>query len=486
MSYAVIDVETTEIRDGEIPKTLFWGYADEKGYKRFNNTKHFTRFISRELHEPMVLLHHSNFDVIQLLVDGASDITPLKSHNNKLITCRFGEHTLLNSYSVFPLSLKSIFSAFGFKKTSLKNLEKRNYEDCVNGLKCFLDLNDLFKHLCEVEPLKRHTIASTGFAAAELVAGKLPKNLNHLDAYRGGRVEVYDLNEVEASKYDINSSYPRSFLECPEESELWEIDVKTKDWYCPFFDRDNTDMLLFPNGEFRSYVYSDVWDNYIAPYCENTKIKIRKRTKVDLSWITKLKPLIETVYERKEKTEGGIKLACKLLLNSLYGRIGLKGESERCRILSYRPDGDDIAIYPIGNERYLCFDTVVRESRSNFSFAAYITDNARGRLFRSFVENRALYGDTDSLFTRNEKFNGEQGSECGQWKFEGRELFRAQNVKDYIFGDDEVRKGGSRNVQWTLKKFAKGDTASEIIRERQSGLRKRIVHPDGTTEPIKI
>lgn len=485
MDYAVIDVETTEIADGEIPKTKFWGYADEHGYKDFKTSKALCKFLDREA-EPRVLLHHSNFDVIQLLVDGTENIWPQKSHNNKLITCLFGHHWLLNSYSTFPLSLGQIFSAFGYKKSSLDNLEQRNYEDCVNGLDCFLRLNDLFNQLVFVEPLKKHTIAGTGFAAAEKCAGKLPKCLLFLDAYRGGRVEVFDLREQEASNYDINSSYPRSFLEAPEETELWEIEVNSSDWFCPLFDADTTDLLLFPNGNFRSYVFSDVWDNYIAPNCEKTKIKIRKRTKIDLTWLTKLRPLIETVYERKENSTGGVKLACKLILNSMYGRIGLKGESERCRILDYEPDGDDIAIYPLGNGRNLVFDKVIREPRSNFSFAAYITDNARGRLFQSFYENNALYGDTDSLFTANKGFKGEQGNQCGQWKFEGRGAFKALNVKDYTFDGEETRKGGSGGVNWTLKRFARGLSAKQVNRERITQLRKRKINDDGTTEPLKI
>lgn len=484
MEYAVIDVETTEIADGEIPKTLFWGYADDKGYKRFEKSSDLAKFLKAV--EPKTLLHHANFDIIQLLVDGTEEIYPLKSHNNKLITCKWGEHITLNSYSVFPVSLGSIFKAFGYKKTELGQLEKRNYEDCVNGLDCFLRLNDLVKHLCYIEPLKKHTVAATGFAAAELVAGKMPKDLSKLEAYRGGRVEVFDTREFEASKYDIGSSYPRSIIECPEESELWEVEISTKDWFGPLFAADENDRLLFPNGKFRSYVYEHNWINYINPYAENTKIKILKRTKVDLSWVTRLRDLIETIYERKETSDGGIKLACKFLLNSMYGRIGLKGESERCRIMNYEPDGDNITCYPIGNGRFLVFDTVLREPRSNFPFAAWITDNARARLYQAFVENKALYGDTDSLFTSEKEFKGDIGNQCGQWKFEGRESFQAQNVKDYLFGSNEVRKGGSENITWTIKRFASGNTAKKIVRERKTGLLKRIVNADGTTEPHRI
>lgn len=501
--YAVIDVETSLLKDGEIPETKFWGYADSTRYERFNTTQAMQKFL-RKL-PPKVLLHHSNFDVIQLLIDGAKDFAILKSHDGRLIRCRWMHHYLTNSYSVFPVSMAAIFQAFGFEKTSLRNLEKRNYEDCVNGLKCFLELDALFESITGgISPLHKGTIASTGFAAAELFAGKLPKDLRFLQAYRGGRVEVFDTRKTVASKLDISSSYPRSFVECPERSELLRVKVNTKDWHGPLFDAGNSEMLVFPNGEFSSYVYRDVFEKYIEPNAERTKIKILSKHKIDLSWLARLKPVVMEIYDKKNESSGGVRLCCKLLLNSLYGRIGLKGESERARILSFMPDGDDIAVYRLRKGQYLVFDKILREPRSNFSFAAFITDNARARLFEAFKRNRAIYGDTDSIFTSvtRKQFSGEIGERIGDWTFEGRGWFKAINVKDYEHacysckgkvckkcrgsGIVSIRKGGNDFIAWTLKKFAAGKTAESVHRTRQSGLRKRLVLPDGTTQPLII
>jgi hypothetical protein len=537
--YAVIDVETSLITDGEIPKTKFWGYADESRYEYFKTTKELLRFL-RMKKKPLTLLHHSNFDIIQLLVDGA-DMTILKSHNGKLIKCQLGKHYTANTFSVFPVGMASIFKAFGYEKTSLEKLEKRNYEDCVNGLKCFLELDSIFKELVNVSPLGKGTIASTGFAAAELQAGRMPKNLSHLAAYRGGRVECFDLRlytndandrdwffenwRMETNgkdfpfdvvgknclKADIHSSYPKSFLDAPKKTELLKVKVTTKDWHAPLFDSSVTDMLLFPNGTFSSYVFSDVWERYIEPYAEKTKIKILQKIKIDLSWLNRLQSLIERMYSLKLTSTGGIQIATKFLLNSLYGRIGLKGETERARILNYEIDGDNIQCLPIGHGRFLIFDKIQREPRANFPFAAYITDNARGRLFKSFKRNSPVYGDTDANFSpiNRSDFQEPLGDGCGDWGYEGSELFQCQNVKDYIHGCYKcghkgilnngkecpackgegfckVRKGGMDLTVWTLKNFAKGKTAEDVHRERRSGLRKRMVHSDGTTSPINV
>lgn len=516
--YAVIDVETSNIADGEIPRTKFWGYADSRGYECFKTTAKLLKFLGTV--EPKTLLHHSNFDVIQLLVDGCRDIKILKSHNGRLIKCTLeNRHVLLNSFSAFPVALKKIFKAFGFNKTELDQLAKRNYEDCVNGLKCFLELDEVFQSLVFVSPLRRGTIASTGFGAAEKHAGKMPKDLRFLEAYRGGRVEVFNMRAVRAANYDIHSSYPASILECPATDYLLHVRVKTKDWHCPLFDAGSDEMLLFPNGSFESYVFQSNWEKYYEPYVDKTSIKILSRERIDFSWLCQLKELVRTIYDKKAASDGAIELCCKLLLNSLYGRIGLKGESERARLLDYIPDGDDITVHFLGGGQWLCFDKVQRESRSNFPFAAYITDNARGRQFSALKRNEPLYTDTDSVFTKLKlsQFRDAKGDNCGEWgtKFYRRcltcgelffdsdtcskkhpgsestdkqvyEKFIALNVKDYKWADKEVRKGGTEKDIWTMKKFAAGETAKHVVRTRRTQLRKRQVLPNGDTEPHTV
>lgn len=483
--YAIIDVETTLIRDGEIPKTKFWGYADISGYKKFQTSNALLRFLEKT--EPKTILHHTNFDVLQLLVDGAKDIQFLKSHNGKFITTKLGIHTLLNSYSPFPLAMRDIFAAFGYKKTDLGQLDKRNYDDCVLGLECFLKLDSIFTELVGVSPLQKGTIAGTGFGAAEAVAGKMPKDLRFLEAYRGGRVEVFDTRKAQLNGFDINSSYPRSFIEAPESDELWHIGVWTKDWHCPFFDEFSDDLLLFPNGKFTSWVYKSNWEKYIEPYAEKTRIKVLKKYKINLSWITRLKDLIHHIYDKKNISEGAVKLACKLLLNSLYGRIGLRGSSERARFLDYKPDGDNITLYKIG-KRWLSFDSVLREPRSNFPFAAYITDNARARLYQGFKLHIPSYGDTDSIYTKTKKedFRLVVGRGLGEWSHTGYGSFQARNVKDYVWKNAEVLKGGKGKTVWTLKRLASGKGAVEVVKTRKTELRKRIVLPNGETIPIVV
>lgn len=498
LRYACIDVETTLLRDGVVPRTKFWGYADEEGYKRFKTTADLQKFLSTQ--PETVLLHHNDFDVIQALVDGASPISITKSHGGKLIQCLWGKHTLQNTLKVYPESLAKILAAFGYKKKKLADLAARNYSDCVEGLDCFLKLNQIFFDLVRVHPLEVGTVAGTTFKAAERIAGKMPKHTEHIEAYRGGRTEAFHVCTCEdtenpkcahwkpANNFDIHSSYPQSFIECKPRETLMRVRVNSKDWHGPLFADGIDDMLLFPNGDFYSWVFQSNFERYIQPYAEKTRVKVIERLKIDCSWLCALQGLVNELYDRKAAEQGNaIATVCKYLLNAFYGRIGLKPLSERCRIMREIPPGDTES-WKIGRSQWLVFDVIERQCRSNYPFAAFITDNARARLYEAFKLTNPLYGDTDSVFTSLPqcRFPLPTGPALGQWAFEARRPFKAHNVKDYIFGDEEVLKGGRGGIAWTIKRFAEGKGALEVTRERKTRLRKRRVDPDGTTFPLEV
>lgn len=494
--YAVLDCETTLLEHGKRPNTLFWGLATETGgYRRFESTKHLSIFLhSEHKSDPLHILHHSNFDVIQLLLDGVQSLNILRSHNGKLILSKWGEHLLMNSHAMFPVGLATLFSAFGHKKTPLADLEKRNYDDCVLALDIFLRMDDIFQELVNESPLSRHTVAATSFHAAERFAGKMPKDLRFVEAYRGGRCEVFNTGEWCANKFDINSSYSRSFMEAPEIGQLMLIEVDSDCWHGPFADIDEADRLLFPAGKFRTWIYQDVFERYIEPHWRGSFV-IREKHTIDLSWLKRVAQLIDKLYKLKCESDGGLREVCKFLLNSMYGRIGLKGVTERCRILPYIPDGDDITACQLGDYgKFIVWDKRQIVPRSNYPMAAYITDNARGRLYSEIKRTDPIYTDTDSLFIRSPMFRGgidpglfpsDEGKGLGQWKYEGTDIFRANNLKDYFWSGERMLKGGERNMQWTLKRMAKGQGADLVEKEFSLELRKRILRSDGTTEPIR-
>jgi hypothetical protein len=492
----VIDVETSRIAGGRVPKTYFWGLADESGYTRFSSTERLAVYLER-LPETL-LLCHSDFDILQMLVDGAP-VQITKAHGGRIIRARLGKHPIQNTLRLFPVKLSSVLKWYGRNKVEIdagdadgwrRNsplLARRNESDCVDGLECFARAIDDFWRLTGANMLTRHTLAGATFNAAEQIAGRLPADMRAhcARAYRGGRVEVWDYRPSLADCRDISSSYPFAFLDAPTATELWRVEVNSKDWHCALFDAKRDDSLLFPRGRFTSYVFADVWERYYKPHVDGVKIKIKQRFKVNLHWLKRALPLVLKLYDAKRTaTEPGKREVAKLAVNSCYGRLGLRGEYEVARIVERLPDGQDNVWFKLPDGRFLYYFKLERQPRANFGLAAYVTDNARGRLFAAVKQcGAALYCDTDSVFSTGAFPRGLCGAGLGKWTDKGNALFAPVAPKFYKWGDTEKRKGGARFTCWNLRRLATGAGALETTRTATGEMRKRIVNGDGTTQP---
>lgn len=484
---AVMDVETTDFVDGEWPKTLFWGFADKHGYKRFETTGQFIKFLLHDC-EPRTIFFHTNFDVLVLINDGFYNMQFVKSHNGKLIAIRLGEHVLANSYAVFVSKLEDILTAFGYEKKPLHEIELRNYGDTVEARQCFINLDNLFNREFGVSPFDYLTIAATAFAAAEQQAGDLPKDLRFIEAYRGGRVDLFDTRETLCDKWDINSSYTQSFCEAPRLGNLLKVRVKSKDYYGPLFNADISERLQFPRGTFTSWVYEDVFDTYIGSSICN--ITILERTSIDLSWLRRVAPLGRKAFARKaeakEKGDKGLEIICKYFLNAMYGRTGQRGISERCRILPYMTMKPGSTIIQMDWTAYLTFETLQTKPRANYAIASYITDNARGRIYSAICRTSAIYADTDCIVCPAGSRPDNIGSNLGEFKSEGTKMFKGNNLKHYKWGDAITCKGGMGKNQWTLRQVATGQPIKFVKKEHSLNLLKRELNEDGTTNPLEV
>jgi hypothetical protein len=484
--FGVLDVETTPIRAGEFPRVLFWGFANSKGYFRFDTTRKLLNFLKKCNRH--VIFHHTNFDILMLLLENAP-VRIYRTHAQRIILSRLFQHTLKNSYALFPAKLENILRLFGKSKTGLHNLDKRNFEDTADALECFLKFDAIFERVLGVSILRSNTLSGAVFRAAQKQVGPMPTETRFLESYRGGRTDVFNTEVHPAvSCFDINSSYPKSVLECEPTETLLELTVDCREFYAPFFDADTTEKLVFPNGKFRTWIFESNLERIRADGLK-AKIKIRSRAKLDFAWLYNLKPFIQKLYDLKSNAENDALRECaKLGLNSFYGRIGLKPEFEVCRVLDYKPDFDEVTIFPLGKRRFLCFWNVVKlNTKSNYAFASFITDNARARLFNALRRVNAIYCDTDSVFTLDAGAVSKLdiGPKCGQWACKGQGAFQAFAPKDYVF-DNTVRiKGGIEKTQWTLKMLAAGLPPRLITRHRLDATDgKRIPRPDGWTEPI--
>lgn len=496
MKLAVADVETTMLAHGERPVTLFWGLAVEgEEYRRFPTTAKLWNHLCDRSDTLCIYVHH-DYDIVQALVDNA----PIRVHETRggrvLRAQGPRNHEWRNSHALFPSSLAEILKANGFAKPDLDSLEERNRADTVDALASFGRIAEAYEELWGINPLgsKYLTAASCAFAAAERVAGKLTRHLGDREAYRGGRVEAFRVGDCgNARAWDINSSYPAAFLDCPPDDHLIfaRVDVDY-DGPCPFPALGSEERkLVFPAGTFRTAFFASSYERYIRPHGGIRSIEIEQAIPVDMRWVCEVGNLMSSAYavrlQAKAAGNGPTAYAAKIGLNSIYGRLGMKERREIALVISSLPSADDtLTYYRLPGGKFLAFKEIRTKPAANYHYAAFVTCNARARLYDAMRKaGNVYYCDTDSMYLPAEATPAvTMGDALGEWKPEGAGRLWIHSAKDYVFGEKEVRKGGARGIQWTLKRAIGGKAASMVEKTRLTAYDKRQVLPDGTTLPL--
>ena len=475
---AVADVETSLLRDGEAPRTRFWGLAIEgEDYRRFGTSRDLERFL-RARSDSLTILHHHDYDAIQYWLVDRCDYRPDLVVGGRLVQGTSGRHVWQNSYKLFPTSLKAILESAGFAKPDLADLEARNRADTVDALAAFRALARRYVALCGIDPLDgvSRTSAGVGVRAAEAVAGQLPRWTEDREPFYGGRTEALRLGAIgEAECWDIASSYPASFLAAPARDDLLQLEVTVSRALatgpCPFPLR-REGKLIFPVGTFTTWTFRSNYERFYAAHSGIARARILRRIPVDLSWVRAVgQDLMAPAYALRAKAKQSdppMAYVAKILLNSIYGRLAVRSAFERFHILDRVPEGR--GYWPIGGGRYVASSKTERESPGNYLFAAWVTDNARARLYdcmRQIPADSLYYCDTDSVFCAPGAFPFAAGKGLGDWNLEGAGQLTVRGLKDYTFRGRDKLKGGRGGIQWTPKRALAGKGARAIERTRR-------------------
>lgn len=498
----MVDVETTMLRDGEAPRTKFWGLAlDGEGYRRFKTTRSLWRYLSSR--EGLLLYHHHDFDPLQALSDGAP-LTISDMRGSRILRSR-GPAGIewRNSYALFEAPLASILAACGFEKPGLEDLEARNRADTVDALEALQLLGARWEKLWGVNPIGgRHlTAAGVTFAAAQKVAGPLPRHYGHRESYRGGRVEAFRLGDCgEAESWDVGSSYPFAFVDLPRRDTLYKVRVDVEPTGIPPFalhqspaERKRGGKLLFPGGCFTSWVWGSSYERYIRPHATGiNSLEIVDRERCDFTWLRRVGSLMHAAYAARKRCkaagdEPGA-YALKIGLNSIYGRLGMKPVRQFVKLAAKLPAGD-VGYKRLPDGRFLTFCETPSRPAVNYLFASAVTCNARARLWQALVTSKApVYCDTDSVYCAPGGFSEavNRGTGLGEWALGGRGKLRVFGAKDYTFRGERKLKGGRRSYTWTIRQLLKAGVVRETCRIQQTDYDKRVVLSNGTTAPLEF
>lgn len=299
-------------------------------------------------------------------------------------------------------------------------------------------------------------------------------------AYRGGRTEVFRAGKYTDDTYykiDVNSMYPyvmrnneyptqlRGIAEdAPIDSIkraidkyaiIANVDLNTQEPYFPIY---NGYKNVYPIGRFNTTLTTP---ELRLALDKGYLIKVHKLAIYDKRPI--FTQFVDCYYSQrlhwKEEKDDLRDVFCKLILNSLYGKMGQTGRKDI--IIGYDPNMPDTTGMGYDAETgkkysYLSIGgTTIRQEKEGESYnsfcaiAAHVTAYARIYLYDLILlagRENVFYTDTDSMIVNQDGYNRLEHllhpTELGKLKLEGIEkLVNTYAPKHYEFGEKLVIKG---------------------------------------------
>lgn len=272
------------------------------------------------------------------------------------------------------------------------------------------------------------------------------------ESYVGGIAEVFKPVLENGYCYDANSLYPFvmkkfkypvgrgkfvkgceidinnfiGFIEC-------EVIVEKEINFLPY--RDLKRGLITPVGEWKGvYFHAEVKKAIELGYKINyiKGIKYEKEDYIFNNYVSELYKI------RKDSTNKSMNVIAKLLLNSLYGRFGMKLFIESTKFVHYkkirelRKTHEILNVNYLGNDLYIVSCKLKKTMSPDMLFkntinteaavqiASAVTSYARIFMydFKNIKNNECYYTDTDSIFVKEKLDEKFIGGNLGEFKLE--------------------------------------------------------------------
>lgn len=400
----------------------------------------------------------------------------------------------------------------------IKELEEYNLVDCKISCEAMYLLQKGFNNLggklkitsasSSMDIFRRKYLKQDMVKETYILQDKNIKNLI-FDSYYGGRTEVFKRGFYKnIYYYDINSLYPSVMLKelpLPQSVEkpifysvenikkfmgVSKVKIKTpKNLKKPLLPFRHDGKLVFPLGVFTgTYTHLEL-EKAIRLGYEIISIEeqiIYKRTFIPFKkFVYDLKGL----RDQQKSNNNPLEIVTKLVMNSLYGKFGMKKISktkiiyldENFNIDDYKDELID-KNFKMTND-YISFRTEEEyNGKTQFPIiASYITAMARMKMYKYLLSEEVIYTDTDSIITKNSLFI--DSKKLGEMKLEGffeegyfyKPKFYMLKNNDY----SEIKiKGVKRADEEDFNKIVLGAVVSKwtFIRLKQSIIQKKEVN----------
>ncbi len=457
-SYGVFDIEgrewTKHLLTGSYDGSVYREFRDHKGFLDYafdSDIKcwfaHFGGIYDFLFTLDKVFTSRGRYTLIDLIPRG-SGILCFSIANRKGVKLTFRD-----SSALFPFGLRKLADSFGVatKKQSMDvtrlravtaRLIEYNRTDCLALYECIdaFHRSDLIRACGAKTTLASQAIQYLRTTLPDKIPGIGDGHDAYLRrAYAGGRVEIFrPLFRGPGSLrcFDFNSLYPAVMRGAVPPTQVlgysrdWDgstgyidCDVEVPEarypvlWVRDWRDArgDSQSKMVFPTGKLRGRWPSVELEYALAQGAKITKIRsfVKMGTQGEI-----FREFVDRLYEMRQSASDPVQnIIAKLLMNSCYGRMGMKREKEKFEI-DVGQDGIPLPFLKIGDKELRLIRVATKtKGFSNVAIAAWITALARIRLHTALLNSgpSAYYCDTDSIFTPESL---ETGDGLGQLKLE--------------------------------------------------------------------
>lgn len=459
---AVIDAETDPFLFGRCPKPFLWGFYDGDQYLEFTDARDLVEHVRYSKY--LIYAHNGGKFDYKYMLDHINDLSRVMLISGRLAKFSIGASEFRDSYSILPIAL----AKWSKEKINYKIFEEkvRMKADNYNKIRAYLK-SDCLSLYEMVEAFtgeygRKLTQASAAVSFWENQSGiARPRTSPEFykvfkDYYYGGRVEAVEQGEhhMVLRGVDINSAYPKAMTSTHpygsnavilrgrqeiSETSFYKVSCASSGAF-PMRADDNA--LSFPNdGVERTFTITghELIAAIETKTCPGLKIVHGIRLEESITF----NEYVEHFYDKRAKAKAvGDKagdLFSKLLMNSLYGKLGCNPEKYKDYIVASHddvamlrqedcpPELDGYTFAGIFGSRCLLQRDVPEDKQHfyNVATAASITGYVRAFLWRSMQQcDGVKYVDTDSILAKDTS-RLERGGLLGQWKLEGTYRYAA-------------------------------------------------------------
>jgi DNA polymerase elongation subunit (family B) len=533
MKYAVFDIESTEWVNFQI-----MGFYTGEEYKTFASPKSFIKELNQKKYKGWRIYAHSGgtFDfkfLLEELYNLTNDVRLIERGGRIIaiyVTTEKTKFTLADSYALLPSSLHALCEffktehqkqKFDFKAKKFDKKNKRDMEYLMYDCMALYEVLTSFfeSDFCGTPQLTTASqalnIFRTRFLECDLfrVRDKY-EYMFKKNFYSGGRVEVYKGSGT-VHHFDVNSLYPYAMLgdmPCGRLKEtktydksligFWCIEIlNTPDWYISPLLFKKEKRNYFVNGPGTYYLSSDTINYLVKEFGIKFKVvfgfTFSGREPLFNEYVsyfyglkTKVKQEMGS-HDKDGNANAGVYYISKLMLNSLYGKLG----QTRIRESVEPYNGQEVfSEFATGNSFSLVL--VKHESRSEFILpylAAYITERARLYHFKIMhsVAKDVFYCDTDSIMCSTDSLKSKVSDKIGWLSYTGKYKGIFLAGKTYALkdekGNESITFKGFDSEDFTFRKFEKilekyGEEGTELVgkpKERMLSFRECFTRKSG-------